>query len=87
MNLIPLDSANLSIFLPSVADMNALQDNFVIHCARVLVKKLPFLSKFSDCVPQHIGHEFSKEMSQKSTAVSAYMVGLFVPVCMIIEYS
>ena len=70
MSLIPLESAHLDVFLPSVSDTTALRDNFVILFARVLVRNLPCLSAFADCVPSHIDHELSKEMSSKSTTVS-----------------
>lgn len=58
------------VFLPSALDTDALRSNFIVLCSRVLVNKLSFLESFQGCVPKHIQHALSKEMSSKSTVVS-----------------
>ena len=56
---------------PTAKDHKALQQNFVIHIARILAAYMPFFSfAFDDVVDKHIKHEYSKEMAQKSQVVS-----------------
>ena len=55
--------------LPSMADHKALYDNYIIHIQRILVKRIPSLKCFAECVPKHIIHKHSKEMNQKSKKV------------------
>ena len=59
----------LSTFLPSSDDCAMLSANFVVLVARILVQHMPFLEAFRKCVPQHIQHEYSEVMKQKSTVV------------------
>ena len=54
----------LTTWLPSV-----LHDEFIILVSRVLVAKLKAFQVFSDVVQDHIPHQYSKEMSEKSQIV------------------
>ena len=53
-------------FLPSQADVVAVKDNLVVLIARILVSNIPIFTFLSGVVPQHIEHEYSKEMASKS---------------------
>ena len=63
---------NLEIlaFLPSVADCQALRDNYVVLFARVICDTLSTLYPFQKSVPRHILHKYSVNMSAKSVTVS-----------------
>ena len=67
-----IDSAPLSTFLPTVDDCTAIRDEYITLIARVLVEHLAFLAPFKPCVPQHILHAYSQEMSIKSEMVSRF---------------
>ena len=64
-----IDSAPLSTFLPTAEDCSAIRDGYITLISRVLVENLVFLAPFKQCVPQHIVHEYSQEMSKKSEMV------------------
>ena len=65
----PISEAIPRLF-PTAKDHTALQQNFVIHIARILADYIPFFSfGFADVVDKHIKHEYSKEMAQKSQVV------------------
>ena len=57
-------------FLPSAEDYRILRNNFVIHLARIAVKKLTSFRFLQEGVPQHIHHPHSKDLSQPSQFVS-----------------
>ena len=57
-------------FFPSAEDYQTLRDNFAVHLARIAVKKFTAFKFLEDCVPQHIIHHYSKELSQPSHCVS-----------------
>ena len=67
-----IDPTNLdmSVFLPTKADMDALISNFSILISRILCEHFPTLYEYSASVTQHIPHKYSKEMSTKSNVVS-----------------
>ena len=60
----------LSIFLPSIEDCDVLRNNYVILLAREIVEKVPYFKMFADSVPEHIVHQYTKELSCKSSIVS-----------------
>ena len=49
-------------FLPSVADCQALRDNYIVLFARVICDTLTAFSSICDCVPKHILHKYSAEI-------------------------
>lgn len=59
----------LTTWLPSVNDCVLLRDEFIILVSRVFVAKLKAFKVFSDVVQDHIPHQYSKEMSEKSHIV------------------
>lgn len=71
------DTIQLDNLLPSSQDEEAIQKNFAILTARVLMKHMPFFAKFGKGLDRHIRHEFSEEMSRKSEVVSCFHAALF----------
>lgn len=67
---IDLSKLDMSVFLPSTADMDALRSNFTILISRILCQYFPSLFEYSSSVAQHIKHKYSQEMSSKSHVVS-----------------
>ena len=65
-----LRNLEISAFLPSVADCQALRDNYIVLFARVICDTLTAFSPFQKCVPKHIIHKYSADMSKKSVTVS-----------------
>ena len=60
----------LATFLPNVEDCVALREEFITLVAQVLMKYLPWFKCFKPVVPEHIPHEYTKVISQKSDIVS-----------------
>ena len=61
----------LQDILPTRSDKQQLLEHYNIQFARVICESVPFFKKnFSDCVPHHIKHDYSEQMSQKSEVVS-----------------
>ena len=61
-----LPNLPISAFLPSQADCATIRDNYVILAARVITTHFASFSSLQSCVPDHIEHQFSEEMKQKS---------------------
>jgi hypothetical protein len=61
--------APTSTFLPTMEDCKNIRDDYVI-VAKVLVDHLTFLHPLKKCVPSHVVHKYSSEMSKKSEIVS-----------------
>ena len=59
----------LHTFLPTIEDCIKLKHEFVILCARVLTERLAAFKHLRECVPTHVPHKFSREMSLKSEIV------------------
>lgn len=59
----------LSTFLPTTTDCTKIRENYVVLMARILVKYIPHLSHLHKCVPQHIRHQYSAALAQKSITV------------------
>ena len=61
----------LEDILPTLSDKQQLEENYIILFARVLCGYVPFFKKnFAECIPVHIHHQYSEEMSKKSDIVS-----------------
>ena len=69
-SIIDPTEVDLSVFVPSAADMDSLLTNITILVSRILCEYFPTLSEYSSSVTQHIPHKYSKEMSTKSHVVS-----------------
>lgn len=65
-----LRSLDTAAFLPSVADCQVLRD-YVVLSARVICDTLTAFSSFKECVPKHILHKYSANMSKKSVVISS----------------
>ena len=65
-----IKSAPTSTFLPTMEDCKKVRDNYVVLVSRVLVDHLTFLHPLKKCVPCHVVHKYSNEMSKKSEIVS-----------------
>lgn len=66
-------SLPLSTFLPNVEDCSVLQANYAILMGREVIKRLSYFKIFADCIPMHILHKHSDEMSRKSELVSMHV--------------
>ncbi|XP_021373030.1 uncharacterized protein LOC110463019 isoform X2 [Mizuhopecten yessoensis] len=55
-----------SKFIPSLEECHSLEERFIFHIMRVLVKYVNCLKKYECCVPKYLQHPFLKETSQKS---------------------
>lgn len=62
-------SLPLSTFVPSVDDCKALRENYIVLVACVITEKLLYFQGLKRCVPRHIQHPYSEEMSKPSTVV------------------
>jgi hypothetical protein len=58
-----------SVFVPSIDDCRLLENNFVHHIMRVLVKYFPCFQKYEPFIPKHIEHPHMQEVSKKSDFV------------------
>ena len=79
IQLLDINGVSVNAFLPTVDDIANLRLNYIVLCARVLVRRLSYLQSFADCVPSHIQHELSEQMANKSTVVSIqfYMLCIY----------
>ena len=73
-----LRSLDTAAFLPSVADCQGLRENYVVLAARVICDTLTAFSSFKECVPKHILHKCSANMSKKSVTVSSQRILLLL---------
>lgn len=64
---------SLNDILPSTDDQRKLLDNYCVLFARVICEHIPFFRKFEKCVPSHINHPYTQQMSQKSEVVSVLL--------------
>ena len=60
----------VSAFLPSVADCVPICENFVVLASRVIVDNFPHFAPLRNCVPDHIPHEYSVLMKEKTISIS-----------------
>lgn len=61
-------------YLLSEEEQKKMKEEYVILVVRILVEFFPCLKSLEGAIPQHIKHEFSKDMSQKSTIISMPVV-------------
>lgn len=61
-----LDTLSNETFLPSSSDVSCVKKNLVDLISRILTQYIPGLAPLAKFVPQHILHQYSKEMAQKS---------------------
>ena len=59
----------LSTWIPSVNDCVLLRKEFTELTARILVSKLKAFEEFAAFIPEHIPHQYTKEMSENSHIV------------------
>ena len=76
-----MENLGLEDILPTFSDKQQLQENYVVLFARVLCEYLPFFKKrFAECVPHHINHQYSEQMSKKSDVVSCTCCALYITI-------
>ena len=63
---------DLSMSLPGSETQNFLRREFIVLGSRMLCRYLPAFKTFSDVVVNHMPHQYSKEMAQRSTDVSTH---------------
>lgn len=61
-------------FLPSHTDCISLQQNFKFHVVRCLVKYMPHLQDFADCVPAYIEHPHVQSTKQKTKFLNCFLI-------------
>lgn len=68
-----ISSVNVDDVLPKPCDNEAIRKNLTILVCGLIRRHMPYFRKHVNAktVPQHIEHEFSREMSQKSEVVSS----------------
>ena len=66
-----MSAVSLELLLPSKQDIADIFCNMSILIARILKKYMPFFKQFGNGVERHIMHQYSEEMSRKSSVVSA----------------
>ena len=64
------DEMKLEVLLPSHEDYENLQKNITVLISRLLVQHIPFFKEGRSSVTQHIEHQYSVEMAEKSKVVS-----------------
>ena len=69
-----VSSIDLQMFLPSDSDDTTLYRNMGILIVRILMKHIPFFTTYGKGIEQHIRHQFTEEMSQKSTVVCSQIL-------------
>ena len=74
----PMDLSDDAVFLPMPADYEAVQKEFTILIARVLVRLVPCLLTFKSVVPEHINHKHSADTSKSSIIVSGKFIIIMV---------
>ena len=74
----------LEDILPTLSDKKQLEENYIVHFARVICKI--FLFNFAECVPVQIVDQYSQEMSQKSDVVSYIYIKLYSNIQQIFMY-
>ena len=67
-----VSTLSLTTWLPSIDDCVCLRDQFIVLVSRIFVAKFKAFSVCSDVVQDHIPHQYSKEMSEKSHIVRTF---------------
>ena len=67
--LVTLEDIDVNKFLPNADDYTTLKNNFKVLMKRILVQHLPALAPIRSSMNQHIIHEFTSDMSRKSSVV------------------
>lgn len=71
-----IKASPVSTFLPTMEDCKKVRQNYIVLVARVLVDHLTFLQPLKKCVPCHMLHRYSSEMSKTSEIVSHRLVSV-----------
>ena len=69
LHLKDIKAVGVNEFLPSAANTVSICSNYIVLVSHILVERLHFLHEYADCVPKHISHALTPEMSQKSTVI------------------
>ncbi len=65
-----IHTAPPNIFLLGDDDLRDVADRYCIYAARIFVEFFPALHFLADLVPEHIPHEYSELMKQKSSVIT-----------------
>ena len=60
---------NNGVFIPTIPECQILEDNFLFHIMKILVKHIGCFKKYADCLPDCIRHPHMDEMASKSNFV------------------
>ena len=72
-----MSSISLELLLPSPQDEIDIRKNMSVLVARILKKYMPFFEKYGRGIERHIMHQYSEEMSRKSSVVSIHFISSF----------
>ncbi|KAK3099437.1 hypothetical protein FSP39_004353 [Pinctada imbricata] len=61
-----INDVNNGIFIPNLDECHLLEENFVFHIMKILVKHVGCLKKYEPYLPRHITHPYLEQMSKKS---------------------
>ena len=68
-----IDVVDLELILPTSEDEHTMRIDMSILVARILKKHMPFFEKYGRGVERHIMHQYSEEMSQRSSVVRRHL--------------
>ena len=69
-----MDDFHNSNYLLDQGEVELMKQDFIVLVSRVLVEFFPFLEPLKSIIPQHIDHQHSNEMAQKSNIISLPIV-------------
>ena len=72
-----MSSISFELLLPSPQDEIDIRKNMSVLVACILKKYMPFFEKYGHGIERHIMHQYSEEMSRKSSVVSIHFISSF----------
>jgi len=69
-----MDDFHNSNYLLDQGEVELMKQDFIVLVSRVLIEFFPFLEPLKSIIPQHIDHQHSNEMAQKSNIISLPIV-------------
>jgi len=67
---IPISELKPEDILPNAEHFKELKRRFVLHCIRILLRRVECLKKYGKTVSKHIPHKYTDEMKHASVIVS-----------------
>lgn len=73
-NQVPIVDVPSTKWIPSTDQINSLQENFVFHISKTLIKYIKFLAPVKDCYPNYIVHQFVDITKEKSVVLNCDLI-------------